>query len=63
MFDVQQHGGVYQEAADRWIQALGGPDAVERAAIQRDGRAAIAALSKDHRFVRPPSTPEWDAVV
>jgi len=33
--DVQQHGAVYREAADRWIQALGGRDAVERAAMQR----------------------------
>jgi hypothetical protein len=35
MSDVQQNGGVYQEVADRWIQALGGRAAVERAAVQR----------------------------
>ena len=35
MSDVQQLDGVYQEAADRWIQALGGRAAVERAAVQR----------------------------
>jgi 2,5-diketo-D-gluconate reductase B len=25
-------------------------------------RAAIAALPKDQRFVRPPFAPEWDAI-
>jgi glyoxylase-like metal-dependent hydrolase (beta-lactamase superfamily II) len=35
MFAVQQLDWVCQETADRWIQALGGRAAVERAAIQR----------------------------
>jgi hypothetical protein len=35
MSDVHYHCGVCHEAADRWIQALGGRAAVERAAVQR----------------------------
>ena len=27
-----------------------------------DDRAAIAALPKDQRFVRPPFAPDWDAI-
>lgn len=38
---------------------------LEAASIQLDDedRAAIAALPKDERFVRPPFEPDWDAVV
>ncbi|HEX3722173.1 MAG TPA: MBL fold metallo-hydrolase [Nitrolancea sp.] len=35
MTDTQQRDGVCQEAADRLIRALGGRDAIERAAVQR----------------------------
>ena len=31
--------------------------------LDDEDRAAIAALPKDQRFVRPPFEPEWDAVV
>jgi 2,5-diketo-D-gluconate reductase B len=31
--------------------------------LDDEDRAAIAALPKDQRFVRPPFAPEWDAVV
>jgi 2,5-diketo-D-gluconate reductase B len=31
-------------------------------ALDDEDRAAIAALPKDQRFVRPPFAPEWDAV-
>jgi 2,5-diketo-D-gluconate reductase B len=31
--------------------------------LDNEDRAAIAALPKDQRFVRPPFAPEWDAVV
>jgi 2,5-diketo-D-gluconate reductase B len=30
--------------------------------LDDEDRAAIAALPKDQRFVRPPFAPEWDAV-
>jgi 2,5-diketo-D-gluconate reductase B len=30
--------------------------------LDNEDRAAIAALPKDQRFVRPPFAPEWDAV-
>jgi hypothetical protein len=30
--------------------------------LDHEDRAAIAALPKDQRFVRPPIAPEWDAV-
>jgi 2,5-diketo-D-gluconate reductase B len=30
--------------------------------LEDGDRAAIAALPKDQRFVRPPVAPEWDAV-
>ena len=29
--------------------------------LDDEDRAAIAALAKDQRFVRPPFAPEWDA--
>jgi 2,5-diketo-D-gluconate reductase B len=31
--------------------------------LDDEDRAAIVALPKDQRFVRPPLAPEWDAVV
>jgi hypothetical protein len=31
--------------------------------LDDEDRAAIAALPKDQRFVRPPFAPEWNAVV
>jgi 2,5-diketo-D-gluconate reductase B len=74
----RKHGATAPQVAIAWlldqedviaIPKAGRPESqkanLEALTISLDDedRAAIAALPKDQRFVRPPFAPEWDAVV
>jgi 2,5-diketo-D-gluconate reductase B len=74
----RKHGATAAQVAIAWLMDQQGVIAIPKAGhpesqkanldalgISLDGkdRAAIAALPKDQRFVRPPYAPDWDAVV
>ena len=74
----RKHGATAAQIAIAWLLDQEGVIAIPKAgrpesqkadldalgiALDDEDRAAIAALPKDQRFVRPPFAPEWDAVV
>ena len=74
----RKHGATAAQVAIAWLLDQEGVIAIPKAgrpesqkanlealtiSLDDDDRAAIAALPKDQRFVRPPFAPEWDAVV
>jgi len=74
----RKHGASAAQAAIAWLLDQEGVVVIPKAsrpesqkanldalgiALDDEDRAAIAALPKDQRFVRPPFAPEWDAVV
>ena len=74
----RKHGATAAQVAIAWLLDQEGVIAIPKAgrpesqkanlealtiSLDDEGRAAIAALPKDQRFVRPPFAPEWDAVV
>ncbi|HLZ65352.1 MAG TPA: aldo/keto reductase [Aliidongia sp.] len=73
----QKHGVDAAQIAIAWLLDQSGVAVIPKAArpesqkanlaaldirLDDEDRAAIAALPKDQRFVRPPFAPEWDAV-
>ena len=73
----QKHGASAAQIAIAWLLDQPGVAVIPKAArpesqkanlaaldirLDDEDRAAIAALPKDQRFVRPPFAPEWDAV-
>lgn len=73
----RKHGATAAQVAIAWlldqdaviaIPKAGRPESQKanldalRISLDADDRAAIAALPKDQRFVRPPFAPDWDAV-
>ena len=73
----RKHGASAAQAAIAWLLDQDGVIAIPKAArpesqkanldafkirLDDEDRAAIAALPKDQRFVRPPFAPDWDAV-
>jgi 2,5-diketo-D-gluconate reductase B len=73
----RKHGVSASQAAIAWLLDQDGVIAIPKAArpesqkanldafkirLDDEDRAAIAALPKDQRFVRPPFAPDWDAV-
>lgn len=74
----RKHGATAAQVAIAWLLDQEGVIAIPKAgrpenqkanldalgmSLDDEDRAAIAALPKDQRFVRPPFAPEWDAVV
>jgi 2,5-diketo-D-gluconate reductase B len=74
----RKHGATAAQVAIAWLLDQQGVIAIPKAgrpesqkanldalgiSLDNEDRAAIAALPKDQRFVRPPFAPEWDAVV
>jgi 2,5-diketo-D-gluconate reductase B len=74
----RKHGATAAQVAIAWLLDQDGVIAIPKAArpesqkanldalgisLDDEDRAAIAALPKDQRFVRPPFAPEWDAAV
>jgi hypothetical protein len=74
----RKHGATAPQVAIAWLLDQEGVIAIPKAgrpesqkanlealtiSLDDEDRAAIAALPKDQRFVRPPFAPEWDAVV
>lgn len=73
----RKHGATAAQTAIAWLLDQEGVIAIPKAgrpesqkanldalgiSLDDEDRAAIAALPKDQRFVRPPFAPEWDAV-
>jgi 2,5-diketo-D-gluconate reductase B len=73
----RKHGASAAQVAIAWLLDQEGVIAIPKASrpesqkanldalgfrLDNEDRAAIAALPKDQRFVRPPFAPEWDAV-
>jgi 2,5-diketo-D-gluconate reductase B len=73
----RKHGATAAQIAIAWLLDQEGIIAIPKAgrpesqkanldalgiSLDDEDRAAIAALPKDQRFVRPPFAPEWDAV-
>lgn len=73
----RKHGATAAQVAIAWLLDQEGVIAIPKAgrpesqranldalgvSLDNEDRAAIAALPKDQRFVRPPFAPEWDAV-
>jgi 2,5-diketo-D-gluconate reductase B len=73
----RKHGATAAQVAIAWLLDQEGVIAIPKAgrpesqkanlealtiSLDDEDRAAIAALPKDQRFVRPPFAPEWDAV-
>jgi 2,5-diketo-D-gluconate reductase B len=73
----RKHGATAAQIAIAWLLDQQGVIAIPKAgrpesqkanldalgiSLDDEDRAAIAALPKDQRFVRPPFAPEWDAI-